>query len=283
MELMEEGQGSSEMESITEIETTSDSLDSSAIFHVIKNVVGFVLYMHQQIPSILQDLCLEFEALQTEYKELEMGLTQNEVKGSARRKHISRMREVKHRIRRFDKLMKTVSSLETMLQLIFSEIRNIQQVVLILGGSPFRPQHVYELYFSHGKFDPRCSGDFAKSKSAEGLSRKAIRDLISKGAGSGSYPGPTKLFLLVKAPSTLNMPLHFLPKRDFRYSKKIVPYKIRFKCKTQDRDLVAPDHASQICSSTSLTHSISDELIWYASPKCYSNEISYHMDLPTTL
>ncbi|KAI9182626.1 hypothetical protein LWI28_027301 [Acer negundo] len=225
MELMEEGQGSSEMESITEIETTSESLDSSAIFHVIKNVVGFILYMHQQIPSILQDLCLEFEALQTEYKELETGLTQNEVKGSTRRKHISRMREVKHGIRRFDKLMKTVSSLETMLQLIFS--------------------------------------DFAKSKSAEVLSRKAIRDLISKGAGSGSYPGPTKLFLLVKAPSSLNMPLHFLPKRDFRYSKKIVPYKIRFKCKTQVREMVAPDHASQICSSTSLTHSISDELIWY--------------------
>ncbi|KAK0580376.1 hypothetical protein LWI29_001165 [Acer saccharum] len=260
---MEEGQGSSEMESITEIETTSESLDSSAIFHVIKNVVGFVLYMHQQIPSILQDLCLEFAALQTEYKDLETGLTQNEVKGSTRRKHISRMREVKHGIRRFDKLMKTVSSLETMLQLIFSEIRNIQQVVLILGGSPLRPQHVYELYFSHGKFVPRCSGDFAKSKSAEVLSRKAIRDLISKGAGSGSYPGPTKLFLLVKAPSSLNMPLHFLPKRDFRYSKKIVPYKIQFKCKTQDREMVAPDHASQICSSTSLTHSISDELIWY--------------------
>ncbi|KAK2648279.1 hypothetical protein Ddye_015768 [Dipteronia dyeriana] len=263
MELMEEGQGSSEMESITEIQTTSDSLDSSVIFHVIKNVVGFVLFMHQQIPSILQDLCFEFEALQMEYKELEMGLTQYEVKGSTRRKHISRMREVKHGIRRFDKLMKTVSSLETMLHLIFREIRDIQQVVLILGGSPLRPQHVYELYFSHGKFVPRCSGDFAKSKSAEGLSRKAIRVLISKGAGSGSYPGPTKLFLLVKAPSSLNMPLHFLPKRDFRYSKKIVPYKIRFKCKTQDREMVAPDHASHICSSTSLTHSISDELIWY--------------------
>ncbi|KAL5796736.1 hypothetical protein ACOSQ2_001556 [Xanthoceras sorbifolium] len=257
-----EGQGSSEME-FTEIETTAESLDSSAIFHIIKNVVGFVLYMHQQIPSIFQDLSLEFDALQMEYKELEMALTQNEVKGSTRRKHISRMREVKHGIRRLEKLMNTVSSLETVLQLIFSEIPNIQQVVLILGGSPLRPQNVYEFYFSHGKFVPRCSGDFAKSKSAEGLSRKAIRALISKGAGSGSYPGPTKLFLLVKAPSYLNLPLHFLPKRDFRYSKKIVPYRIRFKCKTQNKEIVAPDHASQTCSSIGLTHSTSDDLIWY--------------------
>lgn len=33
--------------------------------------------------------------------------------------------------------------------------------------------------------------------------------------------GPCKLFLLVKAPSSFNRPLHFLPKRDFRFSKKV--------------------------------------------------------------
>lgn len=41
---------SSEME-FTEIETNADSIDNSVIFHVIKSVFGFVLYMHQQIPS----------------------------------------------------------------------------------------------------------------------------------------------------------------------------------------------------------------------------------------
>lgn len=35
------------------------------------------------------------------------------------------------------------------------------------------------------------------------------------------FIGPSKLFLLVKAPSSFNLPLHFLPKRDFRYSKKV--------------------------------------------------------------
>lgn len=33
--------------------------------------------------------------------------------------------------------------------------------------------------------------------------------------------GPTKLFVLVRASSSFNLPLHFLPKRDFRYSKKV--------------------------------------------------------------
>lgn len=30
-----------------------------------------------------------------------------------------------------------------------------------------------------------------------------------------------KLFLLVKAPATLKLPMHFLPKRDFKYHKKV--------------------------------------------------------------
>ncbi|PNX56873.1 hypothetical protein L195_g058419, partial [Trifolium pratense] len=34
-----------------EIYTASDTMDSSAIFHTINDVVAFVLYMHQQIPS----------------------------------------------------------------------------------------------------------------------------------------------------------------------------------------------------------------------------------------
>lgn len=36
--------------------------------------------------------------------------------------------------------------------------------------------------------------------------------------------GPSKLFLLVKAPAYLNLPLHFLPKRDFKYNKKVMDW-----------------------------------------------------------
>lgn len=50
LSLAMEGQGSSDTE-YTVIVSTADSLDSSVIFHVINDVVGFVLYMHQQIPS----------------------------------------------------------------------------------------------------------------------------------------------------------------------------------------------------------------------------------------
>jgi len=39
-----------------EIYTASDTLDASSIFHTIYDVVGFVLYMHQQIPSYVFSL-----------------------------------------------------------------------------------------------------------------------------------------------------------------------------------------------------------------------------------
>lgn len=101
-----------------------------------------------------------------------MALRQSELKASSRRNHTSRMRELKRGTRRVEKLMNTVSSFETALQLIISENPNIQEVILVLGGSPLRPQHVYQLFFSHGKSVPRDGVDFTKSKVAEGLSRK---------------------------------------------------------------------------------------------------------------
>ncbi|PSS14624.1 Melanoma inhibitory activity protein [Actinidia chinensis var. chinensis] len=261
MEAME-GEGRSEME-YTEIETTAECLDSSVIFHVVTDILGFVLFMHQQIPSILQDISLEFDGLQTEYKELEIVLAQAEVKASLRRQHAGRMKEVKQGIKRLEKVMKTVSGLRTALQLMISEIPDIQRVMLVLGTSPIRPQHVYEMCFSHGKIISIGAGDFAKSKAAEGLSRKAIRTLISKGAGSDSHAGPTKLFLLVKAPTSFNMPLHFLPKRDFRYSKKIVPFRLRFKCKAQFKETEGQIFVAQTADSISSKDCTPNDLIWF--------------------
>ncbi|OMP05027.1 hypothetical protein COLO4_09104 [Corchorus olitorius] len=262
MELTEGG--SSEME-FTEIETTAECLDGSVIFHVVKDAIGFVLYMHQQIPSVLQDISLEFDSMHTEYKELEMDLTKTEVKASLRlrRKHIGRMREVKQGIRRMEKFMNTVSSLQNALQLMIREMSNIQEVILVLGASPIRPLHIYQMYFSHANAAPYAEADFIKGRTAEVLSRKAIRTLISKGAGSSSYPGATKLFLMVKAPASLNLPLHFLPKRDFRYSKKIVPFRLRFRCRTQGLEMDASNLGSQSGQSTGLIDSSSNDLIWY--------------------
>ncbi|XWS76419.1 hypothetical protein CRYUN_Cryun01aG0174600 [Craigia yunnanensis] len=261
MELTE-GEGSSDME-FTEIEMTAEFLDGSIIFHVVKDAIGFVLYMHQQIPSILQDISLEFDSMQTEYKELEMDLTKTEAKASLRGKHFGRMREVKQGIRRMEKFMSRVSSLQTAFQLMISEIPNIQEVILVLGASPIRPQHVYQMYFSHANAATSAEADFVKGKTAEGLSRKAIRALISKGAGSSSYPGPTKLFLMVKAPTSFNLPLHFLPKRDFRYSKKIVPSRLLFRSRTQGLKMDSSDHSPQSGRSAGLTDSSSNDLIWF--------------------
>ncbi|KAE8676728.1 F15k9.21, putative isoform 2 [Hibiscus syriacus] len=221
-----EGEGSSEPEmQFTEIETAAEFFDSSVVFHVVKDTIGFILYMHQQIPSILQDISLEFDLLRTEYEDLEVDLAKTEMK--ERRQHIGRMRE---------------------------------EVILVLGASPIRPQHVYQLCFSHSNPAPIVEANFVKGKTAEGLSRKAIRALITKGAGSSSYPGPTKLFLMVKAPTSFNLPLHFLPKRDFRYSKKIVPFRLRFRCRTQGLKM-DDDHSSQTGRSKGIDSS--NDLIWF--------------------
>lgn len=152
----------------------------------------------------------------------EMAVQQNEVKPSLRRKHAGEMRVAKRGIRRFEKLMRQVSDLQTALKQMISEVHEFREAILIVGGSLLRPQHVYELSFSSGNAVSEL--DFAKSRASEVLCRKAIRGLISKGAGCAAYSGPSKLFLLVKAPASFNLPLHFLPKRDFRYSNKVVCY-----------------------------------------------------------
>ncbi|KAL6968332.1 hypothetical protein U1Q18_034136 [Sarracenia purpurea var. burkii] len=213
--------------------------------------------------EVRKDISLEFDMLQTECKELEIVLAQTEVKASLRRKHAGRMREVKQGIRRLEKLMKTVYSLQTALKLMISDIPDIQGVILILGASPIRPQHVYEVCFSHGKVVSGSAVDCTKSRAAEGLSRKAVRALISKGAGSDSYAGPTRLFLMVKAPPSFNLPLHFLPKRDFRYSKKLVPFRLRFKCRTQVQERDAQHSVAQTGDPISLIDSTSKDLIWF--------------------
>ncbi|CDP03621.1 unnamed protein product [Coffea canephora] len=254
--------GSWEMQEFTDIHTASDSLNSSVIFHVVTDILAFVLYMHHQIPSVLQDISLEFDELQKEYKDLEILLaSQAEMKASLRRKHVSRKREVKQGIRRLEKLINSVSNFETALQLLIPQIPQVERLILVLGPSPLRPIHLYELCFSSGT---TVSADFVRTKVADGICRKAIRTLISGGAGSNSdsYSGPSKLFLLVKAPSSLNLPLHFLPKREFRYNKKIAPFKLRFKCRSEQPALNAQVDDPQPASSV-LMNSTSTDNVWF--------------------
>lgn len=84
------------------------------------------------------------------------------------------MRDVKRGIRRLNKFMNTVCNLQNALKLVIGEFPRIQGVTLVLGASPIRPRHVYELCFSHGKAVARGGVDFTKSRAAEGLSRKVL-------------------------------------------------------------------------------------------------------------
>ncbi|KAF7818312.1 Mad1/Cdc20-bound-Mad2 binding protein [Senna tora] len=205
--------------------------------------------MHQQIPSTVPDMSIEFDTMHSEYDQLEMALAETELKASLRRQHISKMRDIKLGIRRLEKLMNALSNIKIAMKLIINDIPNIEGIILALGASPLRPHHIYDLSFSHGTEVPSVADDFARSKAADGLSRKAIRTLISMGAGSLTYPGSSKLFLLIKAPSSFNQPMHFLPKRDFRYNnKKVRPFRLLFKCRIQNQEVVAPT---------------SEDLIWF--------------------
>lgn len=99
---------------------------------------------------------------------------ETEMKPSLRRNHNSKMREIKRGIRRLDKLMNTFSSIQTALQQIIIEVPDVQGAVLVLGSSPIRPMHVYEMSFSRGNVLSHGASDFSRTKAAEGLSRKVL-------------------------------------------------------------------------------------------------------------
>jgi hypothetical protein len=82
------------------------------------------------------------------------------------------MRGVKRGIRRLEKLVNTVGGLESVLQLIISEVFCFEVAILVLGASPIQPRHVYESCFL--RVVAGDDGGFTKSKVAEGLSRKVL-------------------------------------------------------------------------------------------------------------
>lgn len=73
--------------------------------------------------------------------------------------------------------MGCISNLKTALQLMIAEVPNVEKISLVLGPSPLRPLHIYELSFSQVR---AVSKDFGRSKVAETLSRKVVVD-----SGSG--------------------------------------------------------------------------------------------------
>ncbi|MQL76869.1 hypothetical protein Taro_009298 [Colocasia esculenta] len=258
------GGGGGTMRFSDEIALPVEGLNKSEIYHVAKEVIGFVLYMHQQIPAVLQHLEKDFDNLREEYKDLEESvLPPEESKACSLRMRKLKIREVKQGIKRLAKLMNTISSLLSSLQLMLDEIPVVHGLMLLLGGSLIRPQFVYEIFFLRGKADSGNPRDSNKSKVAESVSKKVVRSLITKGAGGGSYAGPMKLFLLVKGPDNLKLPLHFLPKREFKYHKKAVSFRLQIRCSAQKRARDNSRFSAQEGGSTELYNTTSGDLIWF--------------------
>lgn len=70
--------------------------------------------------------------------------------------------------------MNSVSGFQAAIKSLISETPNIQDVLLVLGATPLRPQYVYEMCFSHKKVVVRGADNFVKHKAAEALSRKVL-------------------------------------------------------------------------------------------------------------
>ncbi|RWW71707.1 hypothetical protein BHE74_00020525, partial [Ensete ventricosum] len=123
--------------------------------------------------TLLQHLENEFDALKEEHESLEEACqTPEESKASDRRKHNLRKREIKQGIRRLDKLMCSISSLLSALQLALEEMPDIQEVTLILGASIVRPQHVFQLVFSGGNFGFGNLNKCTERKFSDNIARK---------------------------------------------------------------------------------------------------------------
>ncbi|KQK04374.1 hypothetical protein BRADI_2g13200v3 [Brachypodium distachyon] len=170
---------------LVEVQVATAALRRSEVFHIVKELLGFVLYMHHQIPSVLQNLENEFTDLKEEMTE--MAIPPAELKPSDQRKYNTRKREVRCRIKKRQKLMNGISTLLSALQQALDEVSRIEGIALILGGSLVRPLFVYDITVSHGRFDSGGTKEHATTKLAQSVSRKAIRALISGGAGSLSY------------------------------------------------------------------------------------------------
>ncbi|KAL2653941.1 hypothetical protein R1flu_022069 [Riccia fluitans] len=196
------------------------SLSMTALMHMLTELIYFVLYMHQQMPCTYEELqsCCIGHAKEAE--ELSGG---NSTPLSNQQLRSERGRE-RRESKRLKKLLKLKDEIERIIRSLLSSLSNmsnIRSVLILLGASPLRPKHVYEVQLDCGLNDDETE-DRRVDKSKADLSRKLIRALISDAATS-SADGPMKLFLLVHASSNSQAaPEDFHPKRGFLVSSKKV-------------------------------------------------------------
>ncbi|XP_078440089.1 non-structural protein isoform X2 [Wolffia australiana] len=239
----ERGQVGLEEANLHEIKVPVEGLKKSEIYHVVKELIAHVLYIHQQIPETLQQL--EDEFCRTE----EAGILDEPVPMTAsnacsNRQERHRRREDKLGKRRRKNLMTGISCLLSSFRIILDEVPILHCIMLVLGSTLTRPQYAYDIVFSHQKIDLGSSRDETQSKVAGYVSKQAIRSLISGGEG-GSRSGPMKLYLLVRAPADVKIPMHFLPKRNFKCHKKTKLLRLHCRCKNQKQvSAEVPDAAS---------------------------------------
>eukprot|EP00249_Psilotum_nudum_P003974 c17499_g1_i1 orf=219-839(+) len=198
---------------LIEIDIGAHRIDALAASYLLKQLVEFVLFMHHQVPDTIEHLQRKWEDLDVD---------SNNGQPSNQRQQRGRVRKAVRETKKLRKLTESIQNLISAAREAIQGLPGISSLLLLLGSSPSRPQQAYEVQLfittSELKTDESCK---EMGINAQNLSRKLIRALISHDAGSFSL-GPTKLFLMVKAPASSSVPQNFLPKQNYALMNKKV-------------------------------------------------------------
>ncbi|XP_024521531.1 uncharacterized protein LOC112343005 isoform X1 [Selaginella moellendorffii] len=184
------------------------ALDGQVLGFLARELIAFVLYMHQQMPRT-------FDQMQIELRGME-GSVRDETTRKSLGKNLQRF------VRKTKKLHKFLDCVERLMVAVESAINStapgVVEIVLLIGSNVARPQVVYRLK-NFGELSDSSSSAEKTKIDLKQLTTKMIRELLSSGI-TEKVAGPTKLFLLVKASPEFMPTLseNFLPKRAFTWN-----------------------------------------------------------------
>ncbi|KAG6543958.1 hypothetical protein Mapa_014582 [Marchantia paleacea] len=191
------------------------SISSKELLHLLTELIYFVLYMHQQMPCTYEELknCCKEQTEAVVARSSGAGDSSNPaLRGRQRREEASNLRKL---VKLKDQIEKVVRALKSSL----TSLSDIRSVLVILGPSPMRPKHVYEVHLRCQVNDVGDDTVEDRPKSSD-LARKLIRALISDGATS-SAESSMKLFLVIGASANpISVPEDVHPKRGLVISRK---------------------------------------------------------------
>lgn len=192
---------------------------------ILREVTKFMLYFQRQSPGPYDEM-VEIVHDIAEMNEADQGSRAGAVR-------------VRRRKTRHKRLLQFVQHSKALFHLLEPHVlveSRVTDVMLILGASAARPKMAVQLVLGpRGVVTESASVDPAVlTKQAADCARRVLRALIQSAADMPMASGPTKLLVLVRAPSD-SPPPEFLPKRTFKphwkFGRKVFnPLQITLDC-----------------------------------------------------